>query len=72
MKDEGGINIGPLRGPRTLSVETNGLTDVFLTGLKVDFGRSCSLSLKAAFVESKSKTEMNKQTNKQKELRGKE
>ena len=64
MKDEGGINISPLWTPRTLSVETNGLTDVFLTGLKVAFGRSCSLSLKAAFVESKNKTEMNKQTNK--------
>ena len=31
MKDEGGINIGPLWAPRTLSVKTNGLTDVFLT-----------------------------------------
>ena len=65
MKDEGGINIGPLWAPRTLSVGTNGLADVFLTGLKVAFGRSCSLSLKAAFVESKNK---NKQTNK-KELK---
>ena len=55
MKDEGGINIGPLWAPRTLSVMTNGLTDVFLTGLNVAFGRSCSLSLKAAFVESKYK-----------------
>ena len=42
---------------------TNGLTDVFLTGLKVAFGRSCSFSLKAAFVESKYK-----QTNKQKKV----
>ena len=55
MKDEGGINIGPLWTPRTLSVETNGLTDVFSTGLNVAFGRSCSLSLKAAFGESKYK-----------------
>ena len=31
MKDEGGINIGSLWAPRTLSVKTNGLTDVFLT-----------------------------------------
>ena len=46
-----------LWAPRTLSVETNGLTDVFLhaTGLKVAFGRSSSLLLKAAFVESKNK-----------------
>ena len=62
MKDEGGINIGPLWAPRTLSLETNGLTDVFLTGLNVAFGRSCSLSLKAAFVESKYKKQTNKQT----------
>ena len=55
MKDEGGINIGPLWAPLTLSVETNGLTDVFLTGLNVALGRSCSVSLKAAFVESKYK-----------------
>ena len=55
MKDEGGINIGPLWAPRTLLMEKNGLTDVFLTGLNVAFGRSCSLSLKAAFVESKYK-----------------
>ena len=55
MKDEGGINIGPLWAPRTLSVMTNGLTDVFLPGLKVAFGRSCYVSLKAAFVESKYK-----------------
>ena len=68
MKDEGGINIGPLWAPRTLSVKTNGLTDVFLTGLKVAFGGSCSLSLKAAFIESKYK----KKTNKQKDLLGKE
>ena len=61
MKDEGGINIGPLWAPRTLSMEINGLTDVFLTGLNVAFGRSCS--------ESKYK---NKQTSKQKELLGKE
>ena len=67
MKDEGGINIGLLWTPRTLSVMANGLTDVFLTGLKVAFGRSCSLSLKAAFVEFKYK-----QTSKQKELLGKE
>ena len=53
MKDEGGINIGPLQAPFSLSVMTNGLTDVFLTGLKVAFGRSCSLSLNAAFIESK-------------------
>ena len=53
MKDEGGINIGPLQPPFSLSVMTNGLTDVFLTGLKVAFGRSCSLSLNAAFIESK-------------------
>ena len=55
MKDAGGINIGPLWAPRTLIMETNGLTDVFLTGLNVAFGRSCSFSLKAAFVESKYK-----------------
>ena len=48
MKDEGGINIGPLRTPPTLSVKTNGLKDVFLAGLKDAFGRSYSLSLKAA------------------------
>ena len=66
-----------LWAPRTLSVETNGLTDVFLhaTGLKVAFGRSSSLLLKAAFVESKNKKQAYKQTNKQKnkrELPGKE
>ena len=70
MKDEGGINIGPLWTPRTLSVMANGLTDVFLTGLKVAFGRSCSLSLKAASLSLKIKA--NKQANKQKELLGTE
>ena len=29
MKNEGGINIGPLWAPRTLSVEINGLKEVF-------------------------------------------
>ena len=55
MKDEGGIHKGPLWTSRTISLMTNGLTDVFLTSLNVAFGRSCSLSLKAAFVESKYK-----------------
>ena len=29
MKDEGGINLGPLWTPRTISVEINCLKDVF-------------------------------------------
>ena len=29
MKDEGGINLGPLWTPRAISVEINGLKDVF-------------------------------------------
>ena len=62
MKDEGGINIGPLWAPRTLSVEINGLKDVFWTGLKDTFGRSCSLSLKAASL-SLNICIKNKQTN---------
>ena len=70
LKHEGGIKICPLWAPRTLSVETNSLTDVFLTGLKVAFGRLCSLSLKAASLSLKIKAD--KQANKQKELLGKE
>ena len=49
MKDEGGINIGPLWTPRSLSVETNGLKDVFLTGLKVAFGKIMFPSTKNSF-----------------------
>ena len=49
MKDEGGINIGPLWAPRTLSVMTNDLTDVFLTGLNVAFGKIMFPSTKNSF-----------------------
>ena len=63
MKDEGGINIGPLWTPRTLSVETNGLTGVFLTGLKDALGRSCSLSLKASSLSLNIYIYIYKQTN---------
>ena len=63
MKDEGGIIIGPLWTPRTLSLEINGLKDVFLTGLKDAFGRSCSLSIKATSLSLNIKKTNNKETN---------